>query len=71
MLADSRYIPVVNYRQAEERFKLGALLVLGCEFIQFSLGGLSRGSATVSHQRRVGECELEHITSLARCLAVI
>lgn len=71
MLADSKYIQGVNSRQAEERFKLGAVLVLGCEFIQFSLGGLLGGSATVSHQRRVGECELEHITSLARCLALL
>lgn len=71
MLADSKCIQGVNSRQAEEPFKLGAVLVLGCEFIQFRLGGLSRGSATVSHQRKVGERELEHITSLARCLAVI
>lgn len=71
MLADSKYIQGVSSRQAEERFKLRAVLVLGCEFIQFSLGALSRGSATVSHQRKVGGCELEHITSLARCLAVI
>lgn len=55
MLADSKCIQGVNSRQAEERLKLGAVLVLGCEFIQFSLGGLSRGSATVSHQRKVGE----------------
>lgn len=71
MLADYKYIQGMNSRQAEERFKLGRVLVLGCEFIQFSLGGLSRGSATVSHQMRAGECEVEHITSLAWCLAVI
>lgn len=57
MLAAYKYIQGVNTREAEELFKLEDSVGVGtngCEFIQFSLGGLSRGSATASHRRRVG-----------------
>lgn len=49
MLAAYKYIQGVNTREAEELFKLEDSVgggANGGEFIQFSLGGLSRGSAT-------------------------
>lgn len=58
VLAAYKYIQRVNTREAEELFKLEESVGVGtngCEFIQFSLGGLSRGSGTASHRRRVRE----------------